>query len=114
MSELLRVQYEGLFSVPCPDKSVPDLQVFFEIQGDSTAPTLCRIEPTKEEIIQTISNITPNSALGPDGFNTILLRNCREELALPLTLIAKKSLETGTVPPLLKEGIITPIYKGGN
>ena len=113
MLGLLRVPYKGIFSVPCPDRSVPNPQVFSETQGDSTAPVLCRIESRKEEIIQAINNIDPNSASGPNGFSAILFRNCREELALPLTLIPKK-LKTGTVPPLLKEGIIPAIHKGGN
>ena len=42
------------------------------------------------------------------------MKNCKNELALPLKLLASKSLSIGVVPSPLKEGIVTPIYKGGN
>ncbi|KAK3863769.1 hypothetical protein Pcinc_030491 [Petrolisthes cinctipes] len=54
--------------------------------------------------------------LDPDGFHARLLRNCKEELAvpLPLQILWTESLKTGTIPPALKTAIITPIHKGRN
>lgn len=44
----------------------------------------------------------------------MFLKKCKDELAVPLKIIAAKSLNTGKVPPPLKKGIVTPIHKGGN
>ena len=71
---------------------------------------LTSVTTTTEDIIAAINKITPNAAAGPDG----LLKNCKHQLALPLQLLCDMSLQTGSVPWLLKTGIVTPIYKGGS
>ena len=54
------------------------------------------------------------SAAGPDNIPSILLKECSEELAVPLKMLWTKSIETGVIPNKLKEAIITPIHKGGS
>ena len=49
---------------------------------------------------------------GPDRFPAILLKHCRNTLALPLYLIWRKSLDCGIIPQLLKTANIVPIHKG--
>ena len=48
-----------------------------------------------------ITSIPHNSASGPDGVPSILLKNCAKELC-------------GTVPKFYKETYITPIFKKGD
>ena len=47
-----------------------------------------------------------------DGFPAILLKKCKTQLSLPLTLFWRKCLDAGYIPPRLKKSIITPIHKG--
>ena len=57
----------------------------------------------------------PNhSAPGPDKFPSILLKQCKNELATPLYILWRKSLDTGQVPKILKQQSIVPIYKKGS
>ena len=53
-----------------------------------------------------------NAAAGPDGYPAILLRNCSQALAPPLTRIWRQSLTEGVIPPSCKEALIVPIHKG--
>ena len=49
-----------------------------------------------------------------DTWSALLIKNCKQELKLPLLIIWRKSLDTGEIPDSLKKAIIVPIYKGGN
>ena len=48
------------------------------------------------------------------NFLQILLKQYSKSLAHPLQLLYKASLKTGEIPIVLKQAIITPIYKGGS
>ena len=52
-----------------------------------------------EESVHMLSlKLDLNKSAGPDGITTRLLRECSEHLIVPLTIIFKKSLESGDVP----------------
>ena len=53
------------------------------------------IEVTEEEIIKAIDDLEENSAAGPDGVPAILLKKVKEALALPLSLMLRKSIDEG-------------------
>ncbi|KAG0725695.1 putative RNA-directed DNA polymerase from transposon X-element [Chionoecetes opilio] len=115
MANILKGQYDSVFSVPNPVKTVHDPAVFFNTRAISAqTPHLTEITPETEELIEAIDAISSDSAAGPDGFHAMFLKQCKLELAVPLKLIATKSLASGIIPPNLKEGIVTPIHKGGN
>merc|ERR1712002_623515 len=72
------------------------------------------IEITEKEIINTIDDLEENSAAGPDGVPAILLKKVKEALALPLSLMLRKSIDEGKIPDILKLAYVTPINKGGS
>ena len=53
-------------------------------------------------------------APGPDGIPSIVLSKCAEELAYPLCLLYRKSLETGSLPKEWKFARISAIFKKGS
>merc|ERR1711984_65287 len=67
---------------------------------DEEADDLNDIEITEEDIKKAIDDIDENSAAGPDGIPAILLKRIRDEIALPLTLILRKSIDEGKKPLL--------------
>ena len=69
------------------------------------------IEITQSDVINAIKATKINSAPGPDSIPPILLHNCADVLANPLTLIMNKSLRNADIPPCWKEATITPIFK---
>ena len=109
MAEILRKQYESVFSPPISSKNVQNKEEFF--QGDLT--TLNSIKITTQDVITSLKSIRKDAAPGPDHVPSILLVQCAEVLAHPLTVIFNKSIETGELPKSYKEAIITPLHKGG-
>ncbi|KAK4325511.1 hypothetical protein Pmani_003961 [Petrolisthes manimaculis] len=101
MADLLKSQYESVFSRPRTDRTTGDpLSLFDDRPNDQL--TLSSINITKEDIVIAIDNIAPDSTAGPDGFHAQLLKKCKLELATPLQSLWSTSLENGTVPSALK------------
>ena len=113
MANILKTQYESVFSTPKPEKEVTSPTNFFQ-EATNEGNQLSSITISEEEVIDAIDKIAPDAAAGPDGFHPQFLKRCKRELATPLCTLWSKSLETGTIPEILKTGIITPIHKGGN
>ena len=109
--EIFRQQYESVFSVPHPDKKVHDPIKFFNTLQETN---LHDIEFSETDIIEAINELKLESAHGPDGFPSIVLKRCSKLLAHPLCILWRKSLDSGIIPSSLKEATITPIFKGGN
>ena len=55
-----------------------------------------------------------NKAPGPDNFSPFILKQLKNQLVLPLTIVFNKSLKEGSVPGSWKEANITPIFKKGS
>ena len=105
MADILSKQYAQVFSEPIS----PDAQDF-----NAEANEITETIVTENDIMKAINELSPSSAAGPDGFPALLLKQCKEELSIPLCHLWKISLEKGIVPTELKKSTITPIYKGGN
>lgn len=67
------------------------------------------ITVSPEEIMDAIKELRPSSASGADGFPAILLTNCYKQLAIPLAILWKVSLQNTTIPDKLKFNII-PLF----
>ena len=61
-----------------------------------------------------IAKLPERAATGSDGVPSVLLKKCAVALMQPLLSLWEASWTTGTVPEKLKEGIVAPIFKGGN
>ena len=69
------------------------------------------IEVTEERVRELIDGMKENSAPGPDGFPPVLLKTLRDEIARPIAILFKKSLDDGQIPDEWREAEITPIHK---
>ena len=76
-------------------------------------PPIGNINLTVSQVKHVLKELDPASCKGPDNVHPILLKSCRESLALPLCLLFTKSLSSMSVPNIWKSSIITPIYKKG-
>ena len=106
MADILSKQYENVFSAPKEDLS------HYKTKVIETAK-LTDLVITKDDVINAIKEISNDSAPGPDGIPVVFYKDYAEELAYPLSLIWRQSIETGEQieQPIL--AIITPIHKGG-
>ena len=71
------------------------------------------VDISDSSIKESIAKLSMNSAARPDGIPAILLQKCAESVARPLANLWKATLYSGVVPARLKEGNVTPIFKGG-
>ena len=67
-----------------------------------------------EIVLKEIEKLKVNKAPGPDNISSYLLKQLKDQLAIPLTIILKNSLQDGSVPSSWKEANITPIFKKGS
>ena len=113
IADILKKQYESAFSKPKADKRVTDPNLFFG-STENERETISDIEFDTEDIVKAINEVKTYSAAGPDAWNAKLIKNCKLELAEPLYILWRKSLNTGTIPGVLKTANIVPIFKGGD
>ena len=107
MSELLRAHYETVFVTPITPVSQTDTNMF-------NGELFEEFDFELFDFIKAAESVRSNSAPGPNGMPAILIKKAIGPLAVPLTLIWRKSMSSGTIPPRLKLGIVTPIHKSGN
>ena len=67
--------------------------------------------PSLEEVKKTLSNLKEESATGPDGLPTRVLKRCAEELAKPFWLLAKVVLTERRWPETWLTRWVLPLYK---
>ena len=109
MANMLAAQYTSVFSTPLDQPTINR-----QNPANNSSDTLTDITFSESDFVDAIQELNSNSAAGPDGFPAILLKQCKEELAKPLCLIWRKSLDLGTVPRTCKCANIIPIHKGGS
>ena len=104
MSNILQKQYQKAFSDPTSGiKKLPkNLQL---------GNLLTDISLNENDIIEAINDIPVHSAPGPDKIPSRLLKECKKQLAPALLILWRTSLDTGKIPPKLKEQTIIPIFK---
>jgi hypothetical protein len=113
IADILNKQYQSAFSNPLINKIVENPNVFF-IANNHEVETLSDFIFGESDIVKAIGQINNFSTAGPDGWSAILIKNCKTELAKPIYLMWRKSLDTGKIPQCLKAANIAPIYKGGD
>ena len=93
-----------------------------------TDPTVDRLPPTPELVSETLRHfeiphgaverllveLSPHKACGPDGLSVRILRECARELAVPLEMICRMSIEQGVFPELWKRANVVPVHKKGD
>ena len=72
---------------------------------------LADIKIEQETVKTIIENLKEQSACGPDGIPTRVLKELKEEVTGPLTILFQKSIDTGKIPDDWREANVTPIYK---
>jgi len=58
-----------------------------------------------------LQNLKFDKSPGPDGWHSIILKNCADQLCAPLAILYNKSLESGVLPHDWKIGHIVPIFR---
>ena len=75
-------------------------------------PGLSSVTCTTDEVHKLLCSLKTNTASGPDGLSSHMLRNTASAITSTLTKLFNKSLSTGAVPSEWKLSNITPVFKG--
>jgi len=110
-AEVLRKQYEKVFSTPKQDAEINNAKDFFK--GTDSDETINNVIFNYEDIRNAIDELSSNASAGPDGIPAILLKKCRDALSKPLEILWSKSLETGEIPDVFKLAFVCPLLKPG-
>ena len=111
-SEILQSQYCSSFSNPNSrniENTLNSLPPGLILQSK-----ISDISFDENDIIEAIDEIDPYSATSHDSIPAKILKYCKEELSVPLTLLWKKSFAEGRIPPNMKRQYITPHHKKGS
>ena len=76
--------------------------------------TLNELNCTQADVQKILQNLKPDKAQGLDGMYQRVLKELNTELAIPLFILLRKTLEYEQIPTAWKEGQIIPIFKKGN
>ena len=80
----------------------------------ASIPVLDSLCITKELVKNKLKELKRQCSPGPDGIASIVLIEACDELAYPLMLLFKKSLQLSAVPDDWKRANVTPVHKSGS
>ena len=86
----------------------------YDIDVDFSNDSINNIDFSTNRIRKILRNINVNKAVGPDGIHGKVLKNCRESLAYPLSLLFKMSYNIGQIPSEWKLANVVPLHKKGS
>jgi hypothetical protein len=78
-----------------------------------TPTTLSSLTVTEAMVKKKLNKLRTDKSPGPDGVHPLILKNLANTLDKPLAIIFNNSLESGLVPNVWKQGVVTAIYKKG-
>ena len=117
MCTILLKQFNSVCTTPLQNKQVIDPELFFSVESVTSQDDevfLTNIISTEYLIIDSIKELSSNSAAGPDGIHASLLLNCASELGPSLLILFKQSIDSGVIDPSFKKAAIDPVFKSDN
>jgi len=69
---------------------------------------------TEVDVLKHLLSLKADKSPGPDTIHPRLLKECAHELAYPLYILYRSSLDEGNIPQEWKDGHVTPIHKKGS
>ena len=103
----LRETFQGVYvSKPCPPEPPPPFG-----PQPCPPPDLADISCHAHEVFQTLRRLSNKMSCGPDGLPLILYKRCAPQLAFPLALLFRRSLDEGRLPDLWSHASIVPVFK---
>ena len=106
MANILNNQFKSVFNVDSDNHSFPSF-------NQQTSNSFSSINISYDLVLSFLESLDPCKSIGTDGVHPHVLKFSAASLAVPLTLIFKASLKSGSIPSLWSEAIVTPLFKKG-
>ena len=68
---------------------------------------------SSDNVLDSIQKCKSDYFFGPDGIPSVILKECANNIALPLSILFNKSLKNGIFPDIWKKTYVIPLYKKG-
>lgn len=81
---------------------------------NTTLSSFVLLDTDEAEIERIIMGLKVDSAVGWDNISNKILKQFKDLLVPPLTVIFNKCLNTGVFPKCLKKAVVVPVYKSGS
>ena len=105
-ANIFNTTFGSKFSDPDVD-TLPDATVL-----SSSSLNHFSVPPGKIKTL--LASIGKHKACGPDGLSARIIHECAAELAIPLEIICKLSLDQAVFPKIWKDANIIPVHKKGD
>ena len=105
-AEVLSNFFSSVFTKDKLNEPVPDFNT-------NVLNFLSKININKEHISKALNSLKVDKSPGPDNMHPRVLKELSHQLAYPLLLIFKKSMEQGKLPYQWKVAEVRPIFKKG-
>ena len=79
-----------------------------------TGPQLADIHISSQLVETKLQRLKPTCAPGPDEVHPQVLQELGHSIAYPLSLLYRRSMDSGKLPAIWKQGMVVPIYKKGD
>ena len=104
-AEILVSRFEEVFAKPSPSVLEELEPVCEEIQG---------ITVSTKGVEKLLSELDCSKSIGPDEIQTLVLKNCAQQISPILSKIFQESLDTGSLPLDWRSANVTAIFKKGD
>ena len=106
-AELLNSYFSSVFTHENLTK-IPTL----ESKDDTAQLDDMAISPSM--VCSVITKLKSEKSTGPDGWPIEVIKQCSQQISIPLSIIFNKSFQSGVLPQDWKVAYITPIHKKGS
>jgi ribosomal protein S20 len=94
--------------------TIEDTQNIPESPKMITEHQLNSIHIEETEVAALLKKLHTDKSPGNDGIHPRVLKECADQIALPLTTLFRNSMKEGQLPNEWKEASVTPIFKSGS
>ena len=98
--------FSSVFTIE-PEDLLPELNL-------KNIPVINEIEINLDIVKKKLDALLINKSSGPDGLSARVLKEMSDVIAVPVYILFKNSLQTGSIPKIWKTANITAIYKKGD
>ena len=94
--------------------TVDDSNVNLPLFTSKSNNQLVYVAVSEQDVKDVLSNLVINKANGPDEVSHRLLKETRETICKPLTILFNKSIQHKVYPKLWKQATVMPLFKKGD
>ena len=105
MSNVLNKQYASVFT--SSEDALP------ELESTANGNEIKDVEISIDIVKRVIDQLKEQSASGPDEIPPRVMKELRNEIAIPLSILFRHSIKTGQIPDEWRDAVVTPIFKKG-